>query len=1307
MTELDLIKKFCDTEDVLYLSKLNQYYSVLIRYLAAHSLSITGSKHDLSLKILKYYNSNENGRIINLKQGPSKEAEERFGRMSVAVTGARAGDIIIGASKGTNGAVLKLHTKDVPPEKNRLDSIRAYPELWERFLIKLGSVPYFSKMTPLSREVWLAMNEASNEKSIGGEGSRIELVQPGTSNFAEVLSEEDLDLLMQGNPESDDGYWSYTDIENMFPRKPGSKATRHTLVLIRSFWKIAVDYEIATSFEGITVNIQKGKVYGSVKAADTQEIFVIPGITKEVTKVKTKWARPVGLGGVQKVGLLVSKNRLQIDKIPELVVSAVPCDFTEISLNYKNFGGAAFKSLLQKIIRFRPTNVQMPNGMIVGAPKALAVCIGLLAMHPGAFVPDIQRYVTGIESCAKRLGVSIFEDSYTEDMDELLSLMAGSLLAQRVRSWKPDGDVIKQWLKAGIDGWKSLDAADVDFREEVDRKPFVLTSDQDTLESASAILDELRSFPTDLGLARGWARDYPNIKKVTAKSTPDIMRLEHCVDQHWAPGVIHYLRPSFVYRVGRGKNTGQPFEKIFGLIWDDTSSINPRRKRVNFDTYETKPNVLEIRNAQSLYLRALQTKQKPRVATGKMYEIEYALPDSWIAAMVGAIDIKISRYPSMLVTMAGDDPLRLIVIRSPSRNMSVEPLTPEEEDVAIESAKRRLRAGIKLDKTKIPDESLEGHYVYLIEETGEEPYYAVGKPKEEEVRPWDEARQLSVSIPILEKLEEWDIQKALVYTSSGVEENAEDSLEDLLKETSNAIILRALVYISTFDRTIEMNRISRDGGGTYRAVTLEDVPAYQFLLRLSSLFPAGLAPYEYGPSRFVVKVGPMLWSLRERISLKMSEKQSDGASGWDKIRFSDDSRVLWKHQTSMVEDMVKNNKAGNKGNFIWVTVGLGKTSGVLTFLQYLKSVGKLPIYIIYTLPESAIVSIIDEIKYFGVPINLIIPLKDISKRKSKYASTGVTISQNCKPVPYTINLIEHDHLKKCEETLMEYAPRSFLIVDEVHKTLNDTKRSSVAQEAAQLSEDFVVLTGTPVIDSNTHKLLPWLKQVVPYEVNVKNFWVAANSMIAKKVNTGIKVIDDEPIAIMNSKEEKNYLELVPPVLGGTNPNPRSDDWKAATDICYTVASRDMAKETIRTVKNDKRGVMLVAKDKKHQEVLRLLLVDNGLKNSDIYILQGGDSISLTDSTVKDGKIHDYKVVIVPISMSAGYNLTRLSVMITSVYPSNNATRTQLRGRIDRISQNSKTVWYKTFHVGILTSIMRNHNAAKNLNTALEGLAEMV
>jgi hypothetical protein len=58
-------------------------------------------------------------------------------------------------------------------------------------------------------------------------------------------------------------------------------------------------------------------------------------------------------------------------------------------------------------------------------------------------------------------------------------------------------------------------------------------------------------------------------------------------------------------------------------------------------------------------------------------------------------------------------------------------------------------------------------------------------------------------------------------------------------------------------------------------------------------------------------------------------------------------------------------------------------------------------------------------------------------------------------------------------------------------------------------------------------------------------------------------------------------------------------------------------------------------------------------------------------------------------------------MITSVYPSNNATREQLAGRINRIDQTTEPLLYKTVHIGILTTIMKNHNNAKSLSVALQ------
>jgi hypothetical protein len=61
-------------------------------------------------------------------------------------------------------------------------------------------------------------------------------------------------------------------------------------------------------------------------------------------------------------------------------------------------------------------------------------------------------------------------------------------------------------------------------------------------------------------------------------------------------------------------------------------------------------------------------------------------------------------------------------------------------------------------------------------------------------------------------------------------------------------------------------------------------------------------------------------------------------------------------------------------------------------------------------------------------------------------------------------------------------------------------------------------------------------------------------------------------------------------------------------------------------------------------------------------------------------------------------------MVTGVYPSNNADREQLEGRINRIGQKSPSVQYITVHTGILTYIMNNHNDARNLSAVLSALA---
>src|SRR5690606_1279368 len=166
--------------------------------------------------------------------------------------------------------------------------------------------------------------------------------------------------------------------------------------------------------------------------------------------------------------------------------------------------------------------------------------------------------------------------------------------------------------------------------------------------------------------------------------------------------------------------------------------------------------------------------------------------------------------------------------------------------------------------------------------------------------------------------------------------------------------------------------------------------------------------------------------------------QSSDSKKYGNIKDSK-NRVLWEHQIEAINELKTNNANGRKGSFLWLPVGSGKTMIVLEYLKSKIENGTLPKYIIYTLPSSAIESIINEIKFYGFKFKLLVPTKNIDKTKDY-------IKEGCIPEPYTINLIEHDHLRKCEEgdSLVDYISDSIFIIDEVHKALNETKRTAVA-----------------------------------------------------------------------------------------------------------------------------------------------------------------------------------------------------------------------------------------------------------------------
>lgn len=1322
MSTEQLIQKFCDTENVKYLARLPKEYQVLFQKSSAVAMKKKNTNKKISRIVLKYFNLNMDGTRKFAKVGKREKGEGELFRMSIGSTGARTGDVLLGSHKGTKSALLQIHN-DVPPSRKILDRMRPFPDLWSKFLIKLGGIPFFTDMSIEERDMWLDINE--NENDFFDDTDKLQLLQPGTGDakkkqgsiFVAYLPSEDLNKLMGANPDSVDGYWSPSEINDLVIEYTGKTST---LAVLKTFWKISMSYNVAREYEGIVLDLDKGLVKKGSKTKSRQEIIVISNIIKDVKKTGIKWVKTKE----QDIGFLVSKERFNLKRTESIIESVIELDdgamdmFNSATIGYT---AGAYKSLLQKLIRFMPKKVDLGNGGLLPADQVLLICLSQLMAHPGAFVPNIQRFVSGLESCTKRLAVTIYEDSSVdeEDFPKIFQLLAGALLAQRVKEWRPSKKLIETWFRTALTAYNRDISYIVDYKGEIIKEPYVLKNGQNILKDSSAILDELRSFPGDLGLARGWAREYPKLKENKAKYQPDIMPLSHCIDQHWAPHMVYFYDPEVVLEKGSKRDwhsksltakSSTPFGPLFINIFAQVTGVNPRFPRgpeSYSPNFEDIPFVRETRKAQQLFTIALQQPQKMRKPRGKMV-IDYELPSSWLAGMVGVLKIKVKDAVTF-VTMKADDPLQLIVTREPRARRgkaSYKPLTSQQEEDAIKIAKDRLRKGVVMNQATPPDISLDGCRVYMIdhEEDDEEPYYEVRKGETKKL--WEDARFIRVQLNVYKPLK-WNIKNALKKIGLGVEENYEERLEKLLEETDEKILRRVMIYISASNAKIEMHRISRDGGGTAKTVDLYDVPAYQFLLRISLIAPGALRPIAGQPAMFYVPNGPLLWTIREKILRKTQSKISKAVvKGWKTSEFHDE-RKMYDYQEETVEDMITNFDDGLKGQFMWLPVGTGKTKIVLTYLAYLQKQKQLPKYIIYTLPPESVKSIIEEVRMFGVQVNVMIPLVNITATRKPYDKIKVSVTKGCEPKEFHVNLILHDHLRKCSEELPKFAADSIIIFDEVHLFLNQSLRTGMGMNLSHLARQFISFTGTPVIDNKTEKLIAWLEQIVPFEVNKKNFWVAANNMIAKKITTGIKTESEDVVAPFNKKEQQKYQKYVPPAMGGSNTNPSSRDWIKAVDVCYSACNRKMISLT-EDMLQEGRGVMIVAKDEAHQELLKEMILRNtDLTVNDIFLIQKDKSVFLTDDYVKKKKVPDYKVVITTKRKAQGYTLTRLSVMITSVYPSNNATREQLCGRINRVGQKTEPLLYYTVHIGILTTIMENHNSAKSLSAALQAVAEKV
>lgn len=1251
------------------------------------------------------------------------DAEHAFETFRILVTGLRSGETITGTGSVSQGALLSYRAPDgvhpdtvlIPPREKELDWIRLEPDLWELFIEKLGCIEFFSEMPHSQREVWLETFEAKKDVDISEMGGEIEVLQLGKSDLVNKLSADQVESIIEA------GSISASDVRVMIPGKPGTNAKRHTLFFLRWFWQLSTAGASVSSSDLPVVDVNTGEVFPHGVGTNKSTIIHV-----------------FESNGVN-FGIRVNRRGVNL-AIPELteiarfvlgtygLESTLDDDVEMMIRATSGFTAAGFKSLIQKIVRFRPKTVKIPRGsstefeeVTLVAEVALVVSFVLLFANPGSFVPTIQRFVSGAESAAKRLVVTIYEDSCfdTNEMTtSLFQLTIGAFLFQRSKNYKPSNEFVAMCFDMAIQAIR--EPKTIGYTDTSSLNLFTMAtvipdnSVSSKLEYISVFMDELKSFAGDLAMMRWCAHNQSSArwawKPVTAER-PQFMPLEHCIDQHWTPEIGLFYPSAMVKTLAATSETrSKPFAPLFVKLFVEITGYNPRKSewKTSFDDPSTDKFMEASRLAQRMVYTARTSTDTytPEFSADVAYE--YELDRSWISGMTGPIVIK--GRPTGLVTLHPHDPEVLVAIRNPSRDIKCEAdalLTDERESVVIETAKDFLRQGYPMVAASPPIPELKNKELVL--DDSRDPTYYIRDAKGRDVL-WESLRMVNsftLGLAYAEPRLLCDIV-CCINSANAIFEDWEIALEELVARSDHVDVQRAIVYLKGFDPWFEFNRISRDGGGTKYAVVQEDVGAYQFILHLTDIIPGALTRKSKSPLKFTVQNGPLMWSIRDKLEeIVLGGRPVAHGNKWGDIHDTK-KRTMKAHQTDIVASMSRRHEIGKSNHFIWSTVGSGKTLCVLTYLKYLLERNELPDYVIYTLPGSSTGTIVAECEAMGFDVVILDPLKrkKIPKTLShfEYRLKGMT------PVKFKITMIEHDHLRYCEDVLPSIAPKCMFIIDEVHKALNETKRTSVALAISRLSHEVVALTGTPIIDTHTYKLIWWLKQITEFDVNEKNFWVAANGMIAKKYSPNVDIARVEIRADLTKAESKLYFSLVPPAMGGKNTNAGPKSFNKSMVVCYDACTRTMADETVNLLSKHApgpSGVFLVAHNTTHAEELTRLLVEKGVRGKDIFTMAGGASIHLTDEAVESRQVPDYKVVITTIRKSEGYTLTRLKSMVTCVYPSNNATREQIEGRIVRIGQSAEVVDFVTVHAGILTYIMRRHADARNLAAVLKKLADEI
>ena len=492
--------------------------------------------------------------------------------------------------------------------------------------------------------------------------------------------------------------------------------------------------------------------------------------------------------------------------------------------------------------------------------------------------------------------------------------------------------------------------------------------DLKTVHGKNALsLEAIKSFKSDIQLINYIS--YNPDKLYTNKNRPDIMPIIHCIDQHWVTDLVYHFD---LKDIDVDDSQSFPFQSFLRDVFIYVTGVNPRKPRGGYgDDFEEREFIKKVRGAQQSVLD-WKTKNKSRKLNKNVEKKigKYRLTNTQLSGMVKTLKINATAFAILDPTT-----LDFVVYKTPSRTKYV-----DFTDAKKQQLYKQLKTQIKNKKHK----NLNYKDSTLLFK---------GYPLE---------KFRNRQIPIYQ-IKNHPIETPPVY------------YKDSITQTKEYVPSREMAgFLNSFGDYVVFPGISRVGGGTKEFVSIQDIKRYKEFLKFVNAWPGLFVPIT--SLKFKIANVYLLKQILSEIKIKSNDYKI-------KLPKDTDKRKMYDYQQDALDQLVQKYESGYPANFLNARVGLGKTLIVLKFARYI--VDHIPAkYIIYTLPSSAISSIINEIKMQNIPFKLCVPLKSLPKSYKDYENAEL----GWKPLKDGITLIEHDHLKRLK--LIPEMSQSFFIVDD-------------------------------------------------------------------------------------------------------------------------------------------------------------------------------------------------------------------------------------------------------------------------------------